>query len=597
MPLFHPQNHSQSVTIHVCDELKHISRDFQCPQAQLCAAMGYFADVTAGQRLEDMDISVHCDVQIFEWLMRWVKRDQLAADAQPLLDAANVVPILVSATFLQMEPLLCDCLAFCHAHLSDVVRAAANTACLNDTIVGRLAAMFTNLELEAVRDKRERVTPRLWCKLIQSLAEPEAQQLRGHYATLADLFRCARCGQYLTQAVTGHVHCTASNMRLTRWGQLVARHQRDAAWSLGNCVQTLYRELRSWRRVYWRLWGVCHHLYCAVCERHFPVAQMRWCRYHPEPAQFLGPATEGRMAGPAGRWPCCQQQAFRYEALAGGQQGCQFREHTVLVETDRDRAVLKLFQLAEEGGCLHEPVPTGTTSTGHQLQLQNGEQWWYGVQLMPSRSTVHGLLPSLSLDGGTAGAELHGRACDGRAGRLERGREASEETAEESSSDTDSCALERFMRNQASTTGSSDGYESDSSAPPAATTKSNKPGAAAVAPTATVISSTAARRSASIGTSAAAAASQTGRKRAPKLSGRHWSSDVSARSNQDHQREFEERAMRQVVAMVGKRTGSDTNVRQHQYHQQGGVYVRLEAEWRDSLRQKLSAPIARSVKK
>lgn len=26
--------------------------------------MGYFADVTAGQRLEDMDISVHCDIQV-----------------------------------------------------------------------------------------------------------------------------------------------------------------------------------------------------------------------------------------------------------------------------------------------------------------------------------------------------------------------------------------------------------------------------------------------------------------------------------------------------------------------------------------------------
>lgn len=66
--------------------------------------MGYFADVTAGQRLEDMDISVHCDLQIFEWLMRWVKKDALTEEMWPLLDSTNVVPILVSAGFLQVIP-------------------------------------------------------------------------------------------------------------------------------------------------------------------------------------------------------------------------------------------------------------------------------------------------------------------------------------------------------------------------------------------------------------------------------------------------------------------------------------------------------------
>lgn len=69
--------------------------------------------------------------------------------------------------------------------------------------------------------------------------------------------------------------------------------------------------------------------------------------------------------------------------------------------------------------------------------------------------------------------------------------------------------------------------------------------------------------------------------------GRHWSSDMSARSNQDNQREFEERAMRQVITMVGKRTGSDTNLR-YQSHQMGGKYVKLESEWRESVRQKLA---------
>lgn len=80
-----------------------MSRDFQCPQNLLVAKMGYFADVTAGQRLEDMDISVHCDLQIFDWLMRWVKRETVSQEMWPRLDPTNVVPILVSASFLQVN--------------------------------------------------------------------------------------------------------------------------------------------------------------------------------------------------------------------------------------------------------------------------------------------------------------------------------------------------------------------------------------------------------------------------------------------------------------------------------------------------------------
>lgn len=84
-------------------------------------------------------------------------------------------------------------------------------------------------------------------------------------------------------------------------------------------------------------------------------------------------------------------------------------------------------------------------------------------------------------------------------------------------------------------------------------------------------------------------------RRKTKLGGRHftkmvhgrvaWCGENSARSNQDNQREFEERAMKKVIDLVGKRTGSDTNMALQTY-QQGGIYIRLEAEWRESLRQK-----------
>ena len=51
--------------------------DFHCPRDLLVHEMKYFAEYLSSdsQRCQDVDISVHCDVQIFDWLMRYSKRN------------------------------------------------------------------------------------------------------------------------------------------------------------------------------------------------------------------------------------------------------------------------------------------------------------------------------------------------------------------------------------------------------------------------------------------------------------------------------------------------------------------------------------------
>lgn len=99
--------------------------------------MQYFADVTSGQKLEEIDISVHCDIVIFDWLMRWVKKDLIKKSEWPILEANNVIPIMVSSSFLQMEPLLEDCLQFCHNNMSEILKTSSALTCLNDTLLTR----------------------------------------------------------------------------------------------------------------------------------------------------------------------------------------------------------------------------------------------------------------------------------------------------------------------------------------------------------------------------------------------------------------------------------------------------------------------------
>lgn len=74
-------------------------------------------------------------------------------------------------------------------------------------------------------------------------------------------------------------------------------------------------------------------------------------------------------------------------------QGCQYREHTVQIIDDRDRAILKLAQVAAEGNCLYEPPPSKLlkASAVH-------ETWWHGIVLAPSKDRP-GLLPQIVFAG------------------------------------------------------------------------------------------------------------------------------------------------------------------------------------------------------
>lgn len=371
------------------------------------------------------------------------------------------------------------------------MKVSPNLGCLNDGIISRLAAMFTNIELEMVKDKKDRIQPRLFCKLIQSLCEVEAQALRGHYATLASLYRCVKCGKYVTQSVSSYVHCVPANMKLNRWGQIISTHVRDTNWSLSNYVSNLYKELRSWRKVYWRLWATCHFLYCSICECHFPATQLYWCMYHPEPPQYTGNASEG---GKVGRYPCCGLQlAYRFESITSPSNGCQHREHCVVAENDRDRSILSLVnQVAENNTSMFESPPATP-----KLPLTGSpcDPWWNGMSILNSRGR-QGILPTL----------FHVEDF-----RFPNRKFRPTTFQPDSSSETESSDYNLQFRQTSSSTSSSssDGEESEC-VPSRAQYKSIH-------------------------------------KRRTRTGGsRSWSANLSARSNQDNQREFEEKAMKQV---------------------------------------------------
>ncbi len=92
-----------------------------CPRDVLVREMHYFEEYLSSdmQLWDEVDISVHCDVPVFEWLMKYTKRGMLEGPCgeklnsplePPKLEPNTAVSILISSDFLKMDTLVQNCL-------------------------------------------------------------------------------------------------------------------------------------------------------------------------------------------------------------------------------------------------------------------------------------------------------------------------------------------------------------------------------------------------------------------------------------------------------------------------------------------------------
>lgn len=120
--------------------------------------MKYFEQfLTEADSSEDLDISVHCDVKIFDWLMKYV-RDKF----DPKIENKNVISILISSDFLRMAGLVDECIRYIQERLHDVVRFPIDLSCLNTNILTKLAQIVPLSQLSELRDRRDKLSSRLY---------------------------------------------------------------------------------------------------------------------------------------------------------------------------------------------------------------------------------------------------------------------------------------------------------------------------------------------------------------------------------------------------------------------------------------------------
>ncbi|KAG7274232.1 hypothetical protein CRUP_007669, partial [Coryphaenoides rupestris] len=233
----------------------NLKQDFTCPRDLLVKEMRYFAEYLSvdAQRWEEVDISVHCDVQIFDWLMNYVRRNTPTEGnrEKPRLEPSNVISILISSEFLKMDTLVEECVQYCHRHMSAIVATPCNMNCINSNLASRIAHLFNHNEADEVRDKKDN---KLFQKKIERLFDPNYEN-RDSPGNASTLYRCGLCHKLLTRDTERRISCVPGKINIDSQGEIAYSHTRQKSWEVHEFLSSLYEELKSWVLVYWRIWG------------------------------------------------------------------------------------------------------------------------------------------------------------------------------------------------------------------------------------------------------------------------------------------------------------------------------------------------------
>ncbi|XP_011894908.1 PREDICTED: uncharacterized protein KIAA1841 homolog isoform X1 [Cercocebus atys] len=344
-----------NMVIHVCDEAKNLKEDFTCPRDLLISEMKYFAEYFSmdAQRWEEVDISVHCDVHIFNWLIKYVKRNtEENKDCEmPTLEPGNVISILISSEFLKMDSLVEQCIQYCHKNMNAIVATPCNMNCINANLLTRIADLFTHNEVDDLKDKKDKFRSKLFCKKIERLFDPEYLNPDSR-SNAATLYRCCLCKKLLTKETERRIPCIPGKINVDRHGNIVYIHIRDKTWDVHEYLNSLFEELKSWRDVYWRLWGTINWLTCSRCYQAFLCIEFSHCQYHSETVVYPTAASSLNSVG-TGIYPCCNQKILRFDPTQLTK-GCKVRDHMITLRDQGEGGDLPSCPIARILDDLHK---------------------------------------------------------------------------------------------------------------------------------------------------------------------------------------------------------------------------------------------------
>ena len=230
-------------------------KDFHCQKSIMLTKMRYFDNYVQGAKsIHDLDISVHCDVFVFEWLMQF-----LHGPVEPRLELTNVISICISSEFLGIDILVENCIIFIAKHLSDIVNLPIDLNCLNVKIVRRLAEKVSIKQLSSLKDKKDKLLSKIYHKKLEAL-------MQEHDATGKQLFRCVNCNLLYTEQQEKWMTCDKAKIIIDSHGEAISQHLSDKYFDMFNFFEFMKKEGLTWKQIFWKIWASMQTFKCSTCE-------------------------------------------------------------------------------------------------------------------------------------------------------------------------------------------------------------------------------------------------------------------------------------------------------------------------------------------
>lgn len=303
---------------------------------------------------DEIDISIHCDAVIFEWLLNYIfameefekkqpadtekskwpkgKSGEETADEStstfansaimkyngPKLDIKNVVTILIPADFLKIDRLVKECLDYIAEYIEDITRINVDMSVINTVIIRELAKKISLDRLDNLKERRDKIISKLFMKKLELMIEKEKNIL----------YKCAYCNKLFTKKQRKVLTCLSGLQSIDANGQMRAKHVIDRNWDFKKFVTYVRETYRiSWKEIYWKVWSYLNLIRCDRCQEYYPIAEMGNCRYHPEPPKIKGSYAPGSVS--VYEYPCCKETSDICKVLNGckGESGCKTNLH------------------------------------------------------------------------------------------------------------------------------------------------------------------------------------------------------------------------------------------------------------------------------
>ena len=91
----------------------------------------------------------------------------------------------------------------------------------------------------------------------------------------ARLFKCSICSNILPWRERPNLRCSGKNVEIDKRGNVKWKHQVETEWDFVNGNNSellkLVSEHKSYKLIYWKLWGLINVYKCPKCDQNFQV--------------------------------------------------------------------------------------------------------------------------------------------------------------------------------------------------------------------------------------------------------------------------------------------------------------------------------------